>query len=218
MGNTTTRCIFGTIRPREALESSLRYLLLIALSVQCTTSVAVPRGVHDGGEIEAIWRVQRLPFEYQSLNTYYSCESLQQKVRAILQLVGAHESVVTKANCATFPSKHIRMQILVATPVPATEENVRAATTFDAKDELLAQLRQVALPTPTDIERFPARWRTRRLSLARGDCDLLRGMHEQVFPKLEVRVTSKAKLNCGGGTTMSRPNVQYEALIAVPKA
>lgn len=224
MSNTTTRNIFLTRHLLQALKSPVHCVLLLSLTVQCIASLAAARTAPDDTVVEAIWRIQRLPFEYRSLNTYYSCESLQRKVRAILQLVGAHEAVITQANCAALPATHIRIQILVATPVPATEENVRAATTFDAKDQLLAQLRQVALPTATDIERFPAQWRTRRLSHIRdlrfthSDCDLLRGMHEQVFPKLAVRVTSKPKLSCDARATMARPDVRYEALIAVPRA
>ncbi|HKE97301.1 MAG TPA: hypothetical protein VKB34_23520 [Povalibacter sp.] len=172
--------------------------------------------------IEAIWRVQSLPFEYHSLSTYYDCDSLQEKVRAILHAVGAHRSLIVDARCEGGVTNRISARIVLATPVPATEENVRAATTFDTRDELVARLRNVALPTASDITRFPARWQTlslgrvRDVSLTVGDCDLLRGMYEQVFPKIAVRVTENNRMHCGNYASRLRPNVKVEALVADP--
>lgn len=167
--------------------------------------------------IEAIWKVQQVPFEYRSMDVYYNCDSLERKVRAILKAVGAHQSMVIQSDCRGAPANRISVKIALATPVPATEENVRIATTFDATDQLVARVKQIELPTPTDIDRFPARWETftlariRDITFTSGDCDLLRGLNEQVFPKLAVRVQNK--VSCPGYTMRVRPNVQFEALL-----
>lgn len=220
------RALFGTLRGRSAL-GAYQIVAIIILGLQTTESLAVSshtaaRSDGKGPVTEAIWHAQSLSFEYRSLNTYYSCASLEQKVRAILELVGAQQPVFLRTNCAGVPSRNIHVQIALATPIPATPENVQAASTFDARDELLARLRQVALPTAADIERFPARWQTRRLSEIRdvsfthGDCDLLRGIHEQVFPRLAVRVASNFKINCDARGSNLRGRLKYEALIPTP--
>ncbi|MFL6577125.1 MAG: hypothetical protein ACJ8MR_10925 [Povalibacter sp.] len=169
--------------------------------------------------LDAIWHVQSFPFEYRSDTTFYNCDSLVKKVRAILKAVGAHHSVV-ETRCEGGPFNRISARIAVATPVPASEENVRAETTFDSKDQLVARLRSITLPTANDLERFPASWQ--KMSLAKAirdvpltlsDCDLLRGMNEQVFPRIAVRVNSR-KLNCGIYSNNVRPNIEVEALVA----
>ncbi|HEY5807710.1 MAG TPA: hypothetical protein VIT67_07065 [Povalibacter sp.] len=185
--------------------------------VHLAATAAVP-GAAISEPLEAIWRVQTFPFEYRSLDTYYNCDSLEQKMRAILEAVGAHRSVVVQTNCEGGLAKRISARIAIATPVPASEENLRAATAFTTRDELVARIHRIALPTSADVPRFTAQWQT--LSLARirdatitlSDCDLLRGMSEQVFPRIAVRVT-KEKFVCNNFASRVRPNIKVEALV-----
>lgn len=185
--------------------------------IHLTASAGVP-GTSIGDPIDAIWRVQSFPFEYRSLDTYYNCRSLEQKMRAILQAVGAHRSLVVQTNCEGGPANRISARIAIATPVPASEENLRAATAFTSEDELVARIHQVALPTSADIPRFAAQRQTlslahiRDASITMGDCDLLRGMNEQVFPRIAVRVT-QGKFICTNFASRVRPDVKVEALI-----
>jgi hypothetical protein len=109
-------------------------------------------------------------------------------------------------------------------PVPATEENVRAATTFDTRDELIARLQHVELPTSADIQHFAAEWRAisltrdRRLHLDAGDCDLMQGVRDQIFAKVAIRVT-RGHLGCTSGiATRTRPTFEVEALVAASPA
>jgi hypothetical protein len=194
--------------------SPLRWIVATALVLNATTSFALSRKGNDEPPLDAIWHVQTLPFEYRSLNTYYDCDALEQRVRSMLELMGARPPVVVHTNCGEIPANQIHVQIIVATPVPATEDNVRAATTFDPKDELVARMRQLSLPTAVDIERFPAQWQRRHVRITQGDCDLMRDIHEQIVPKLSVRTLSK-KVNCPRISSL-RTRMQYEALIALP--
>lgn len=148
---------------------------------------------------------------------YYDCDALEEKVRTILELVGAREPVV-QTNCGSAPANRIGVRIVLATPVPATQDNVRAATTFDSKDELVARVRKLALPTPANVARFPAEWQTRNVTFTRGDCDLVRGIQEQVLPKLAVRAVRKKRLSCSSRISHLRYTVRYEALVAVAPA
>jgi len=198
---------------------SHRSTLIALIIISLTQGVAGAKSVESSEAVDAIWRFQSFPFEYRSTNTYYNCDSLVRKVRAILKAVGAHHSVVVETRCEGGPANRISARIALATPVVASEENIRAATTFDSQDQLVARLRNLTLPTANDIERFPANWQKislaraiRDMSITQSDCDLLRGMNEQVFPRIAVRVQGR-KLMCGSYSTNVRANVQVEALV-----
>lgn len=170
--------------------------------------------------IEAIWHIERIDFAYQSTTVRYECGALQRRIAAILHAVGAHARVGVELTCTNGELvRHAGAHVTLAVPVEATAENVRAATDFDTRDELVARLRQTELPSANDIERFPASWRTVALtrspplSLGPTDCDLLRVMRDQVFPRLRVRLVSSG-LNCGGGSdTRIQPRIHVNALL-----
>jgi hypothetical protein len=169
----------------------------------------------DENSVSAIWHVQQLPFDYYSPHTSYSCRALKSRIRAILQAVGAHESMEIAGSCAAHePVRSARIYISLASPVEATDANVLDATTFQPHERLAARLRGIALPTSTDIERFPASWR--RVSLAQlhlksGDCDLLNDLRSQVFPRLRVR--NAAGFECSVSPTRLAPSLKAEALV-----
>ena len=174
----------------------------------------------DDDTISAIWKVEQIEFVYSSSTVRYSCEALQRRIAAILYSVGAHSRIAIELTCANGePVRHANVSLRLAVPVEASEENLRAATDYDTRDELVARLKQTQLPSAEDIQRFPANWRTVALtrspplSLGPGDCDLLRAMRDQVFPRLHVRVVSSG-MNCGGGPdTRITPRIRVNALM-----
>jgi hypothetical protein len=194
-----------------------RWLALTALTGTVLSSV-VARAADDS--IAAIWQIERIEFVYHSSTVRYSCGNLQRRIAAILQAVGAHSTIGVDLGCRSGDLvRYANVRLTLAVPVEATEENVRVATDFDMRDELVARLRQKQLPSANDIARFPASWRTVALarspplSLGPGDCDLLRAMRDDVFPRLRVRVVSSG-LHCGGGAnTRITPRIQVNALM-----
>jgi len=170
--------------------------------------------------ITAIWKVESIEFVYSSSTVRYSCEALRWRIATILQTVGAHSRMAIELSCSNVERvNYANARIKLATPVEASEENVRAATDYDTRDELVARLQHKELASAEDIQRFPATWRTVALtrtpplSLGPGDCDLLRAMRDQVFPRLRVRVVSSG-LNCGGGPdTRITPRIRVNALM-----
>ena len=170
--------------------------------------------------IAAIWQIQRIDFVYNSSSVRYSCGNLQRRIAEILQAVGANARMGVELGCNSGELvRYANVHLTLAVPIEATEENVRAATDFDTHDELVARLHQSQLPTANDIVRFPASWRTVALtrspplSLGPGDCDLLRAMRDDVFPRLRVRVVSSG-LRCGSGAdTRIPPRIHVNALI-----
>gem|GEM_PF-762391 len=192
----------------------VRCLVAAILILNAASLPASPRKPSDGATITAIWRVQALPFEYRSHTTYYDCDALKHRVQAMLELMGARPPILVRTNCGQAPAKQIHILVVFATPMPATEENIRAATAFDSRDELIARVHGASLPSAADIERFAAEWQTRYVRISQSDCDLMRDMHEQIVPKLSVHSKSK-KVNCPRIASL-RTSMQYEALIAVP--
>lgn len=170
--------------------------------------------------IAAIWKIERIEFTYSSAMVRYSCEALQWRIATILQTIGAHPRMAIELGCV--PGERVRysnVRVRLAMPVEATAENLRAVTDYDTRDELVARLRQTELPSAQDIQRFPASWRTVALtrspplSLGPGDCDLLRALRDQVFPRLHVRIVSSG-LNCGSGPdTRITPRIRVNALV-----
>jgi hypothetical protein len=197
--------------------------MLIALAgVLLSTPPASATAVHavDGIPTDAIWRIQEFDLHIRTDQRYHSCSSLHQKISGILAAVGAG-SVIVKLSCSRDQlTNETFARVVAAAPVEASPENIQAATTFDARQQLTARVRDVRLPTPTDIERFPAEWRkvslTRvpSLRLGAGDCELLQGMHDQIFPRLSIRVVSK-RLTCDSQSLFSpaRPTLVVEALV-----
>jgi hypothetical protein len=187
--------------------------LLVATAIALVSMLAAP--AHADPAVPAIWRVQQLPFTYYSARTAYSCSGLQEKIRSILQAVGAHEPVIVEIDCpAGELLRSARASISIATPIEATDENIRAATSFEPYEIMAARLRGVALPTATNIERFVASWRRISLShlqLRMGDCDLLKDLRAQVFPRLRLRNASG--FGCSTTATRVRPVPKVEALI-----
>jgi hypothetical protein len=174
-----------------------------------------------GATVEAVWRVQSLDFAYRGYSTAYSCSSLRERVRAILQTLGARDTMTVTTWACSDPSYSARVQITLASPVEATPENVEALTTYDSKTELIARVRKEQLDTAADIERFPAVWKT--ISLARepgldlspGDCELVQQLRRDVLPRLSIRVL-RDNLHCSNAFgNVGKPRLSVAALVAV---
>ncbi len=198
------------------------FLLLSLLAAESASPE--PSNTMPGAPVQAIWHLQKMHFRFHSTRTSYACDALERKVADILRALGAREDIDVDPGC--FRGEFVSgaaVQVTLAAPVPATDANVRQATTFDSRDELLARLRGIELPTATDLERFPAAWRRislqrdRLVRLEQGDCDLLLAMRKHIFPKLAVRVDEKS-FRCSSFATHLRPRVEAAALFAIDLA
>jgi len=190
-------------------------VVVVAIAIGC----GAPAGWSREEPIDAFWQVRHVDFAYTSRNVYYSCGALQSKIKAIMKAVGAHQGVTVSIDCREGQFVNSAMaRLIVALPAEATEEAVRVATTFDTRSQLVARLRRIQLPTANDIERFPAAWQTisltdnRKLRLEAGDCDLLLGIYQQVFPRLSIQPSDKG-FRCFGPGTRIRPQLKVTALL-----
>jgi len=198
-------------------------VIAMCLMVSAGQSLATAEVAEGAEPLTAIWKVQRVAFNYRSTNIFYSCDGLRHKIVNIVKALGARDNVSVDLRCRPGGLTNDAVSLItLVTPVEATPENVTAATTYSAETQLAARLNRVRLPTANDIERFAAEWRTvelnrnHRLNLDSGDCELLRELIDQVLPHLRARVT-KQRLNCahGGGSRM-RPVLHVAALMPAP--
>lgn len=173
--------------------------------------------------IPAVWRQQSLEFAYQGTATAYSCNTLQRRLEAILRSVGARDGVsIVMQRCTDQADAY--MQITLESPVEATEANIAAVTQHTSTDELVAKVRNEALATPENIARFPAKWQTvsmsrhKALKLDSGDCELVKQLRRDVFPRMSIRIVHD-NLRCSVAFgSLGQPQLSVAALVPAPLA
>lgn len=171
--------------------------------------------------VTAVWRQQSLEFAYQGA-TAYSCSTLQQRLEAILRSVGARDGLsIVMQRCMDQAGAHV--QITLESPVEATAANIAAVTRHMSTDALVAKVRNESLPTPENIERFPAAWKTvsmsrdRALKLDAGDCELVKQLRRDVFPRMAIRIVHD-NLKCSAAFgNLGQPQLSIAALVAAPR-
>jgi len=172
--------------------------------------------------VMAVWKVQSLDFAYHAGNTTYSCTTLQRRLQDILRRVGAQDTLIVVMDHCVDQSDSARVQITLASPVEATEANIDAVTSHDSKDELIAKVRGELLPNRDTLERFPAQWKTislsrdRDLKLDASDCELVKQLRREVFPRLSIRIVHD-NLRCSMAfQSLGQPQLSVAALVATP--
>lgn len=187
-------------------------------------AIAAPFATAAGESVEAVWKPQQVNFEYRGYSTTYSCRSLEDKLETILRTVGAREDVQLRSYACDERVGIARFQILLQSPVVASEDNLRELTTHDTKDELIARVNGEKLPSAADLPRFTAVWKTvsfardRRMRLERGDCELVQQLRRQVLPRMSVHIV-KDNVRCASGFgNIGPPRLTVSALVPADAA
>ena len=202
-----------------------RYLQLLVSVGSCLVlpfawSATNPELTAPGATTEAIWQIQHFDLHFRAAKgRYHSCSTLHTKITGIMEAIGAGAVIVNIACGRGALVDDTFARIATALPIAASEENIRAVTTYKTEQRMIARIQQTELPTAETIERFPAEWETvtltsiRSLRLGPEDCDLLHDMQQQVFPHVQsVRVVRK-RLSCGSPNLHpARPVLVVEAL------
>jgi hypothetical protein len=203
-----------------------RVLCITAVSLSVTlSSSAVARSPQPVSSetlqiVEAVWKVQSLDFAYSGYATVYSCDALREKVRDILQVLGARETMRIRSWGCTDMLTHGRMEITLESPVEATPENVRALTSYDSTQELVARVRNERLDRAEELPRFPATWKTvsmrdKPLKLGPSDCELVEQLRRDVLPRMSIRV-ERDRLRCSVAFgNIGQPQLRIAALVPV---
>ncbi len=146
--------------------------------------------------LHANWQSQELVFHFSSFETWYNCNSFEDKLEKIFRQLGARDDVKVRTS-GCYGSDQI--------------------------GNMLTSRIKVAMPSATDAsgEAFMAGYHTVTLradqwnSVGMGDCELLEQLQRQLLPKLKLQNTSE--IRCTPGNAMNgRQSLDVRALIAVP--
>lgn len=170
--------------------------------------------------VQAAWKTQEIRYSYTGFTTAYDCNAAEDRLKAILRALGAHEQTRVSAQGCNLnrPSRNFFITITAATPVPAADAPKAATNT--SRDDLLKRLG--VAPKQLD-EIFPAEWKTvalsrdRKLDLQPGDCELMEGLRDHVLPKLSVKIVSQRVECIPRQLSMQTPDLTVSALVPMPK-
>lgn len=175
--------------------------------------------------VQAIWKHHEIVFAYQSFTTFYSCDSLERKIKRILGAVGAGRNLMLRTKgcfhaheIARFPS----VQITVVSAVEATPEALADRDRNRSTRELVARVRGESEELRQAEEQFAGQWREVPLSRGKlfldpGDCELIDQLKDRVFPQLGVRVVQDEVRCTSNQMALSQPKLVVEALFEMPK-
>ena len=165
---------------------------------------------------QAKWRAQEIRYTYNGISNAYNCDSAERRLRDILLALGAHEQTRVKARgCEPRGvATSFFITITTATPLPLGSASAGASNGPEQR-ALLA-----ALDLKPD-ETFVAELKVidlsqqRQLKLQPGDCELLRGLRNNVLPQLSMKVV-RDDINCNSnGVGRQRSGLTVAALVPV---
>ncbi len=182
----------------------------------------VARAAENSAPVQATWKAEEIRYSYTGFTTAYSCDAAEDRLKAILRALGAHEQTRVSAQGCDFnrPSRNFFINITTAVPVPLADSKTDNSKPVagNSRDELLKRLG--VAPKVLD-ETFAAQWKTielsrdRKLDLQPGDCELMEGVRDHVLPKLSVKVVTD-RVNCvPRQLTYQTPELTVSALVPV---
>jgi len=209
------------LRARSHLPAGL---ILLWMGAGAAFSAEEPPSIPDA-PVQALWKPQELTFYYQSFTTFYSCSSLESKVKRLLIAVGAHRDLRVRTRSCMSSNAINRMpmvEITLLSPVEVTPEVLAEFDKTKSTRELAARVRGDAKAAEVATTQFPAQWK--RISLSRGklnlepgDCELIDQLKEKVFPKLAIKVVEDDVQCVPGRISMTQPRLVVDALAPMPK-
>lgn len=180
--------VMGCVRSARWALVSLGMALLAPTGVRAEASEVVNAG----------WQSHELTMHYSSFETWYNCDSFENKLEQILRQLGARDDV-----------------------------KVRTSGCYgnDQVGNMLTSRITVAMPLAGDSsgESFTAGYRTVTLradqgsTAGLGDCELLEQVQRQLLPKLKLQ-RSGAEVRCTPGNGMNaRQSLDVRALVPTVK-
>lgn len=170
----------------------------------------------DSAPVQATWKTQEIRYSYTGFTTAYDCNAAEDRLKAILRALGAHEQTRVRAQGCEMnrPSRNFFITITTATPVPATDAPKGAINS--SREDLLKRL---GVTSKKLDEMFAAEWKTvelsrdRKLDIEPGDCELMQGLRDHVLPKLPVKIVSQ-RVDCiPRQVSLRKPELTVSALV-----
>lgn len=169
-----------------------------------THAAAAPADRSDpAAPVAAVWVEHDASFVYFGQTTYYSCHGLRDKVRHLMQRVGARpDDLKVRVSCVESGSGGVelmpRVQINAALPALATPERLQELAD-DSRRQLVAKVRGdgderlMQFPAVPTLVQFDG---SHRDPIEDGDCELLEQMVERVFAPMGIIATEGSRLSC----------------------
>jgi hypothetical protein len=206
------------------MSSTLLTVAAVLLATTADARTPQPERAEALQVVEAVWKAQTLHFVYQGYATLYSCGALRAKLQQILEGLGARDTLkISMWGCSDLGGSG-RIQIDMESPVEATPENIRALTTYDSQDVLIARVREERLAAAEDVQRFPATWKTisftrnRAMKLGPADCELVEQLRRSVLPAMSIRIDYE-RLHCSVAFgNVGQPQLRVTALVPVQES
>ena len=201
--------------------------LLCALPALAAAQAATP-SADAAATVNAVWVERDVTFTYMPLTSYYSCDGLRDKVRWILNELGARPGFkVVARGCVEMQGPEIMpgVKILAAFPAPATPELLSRLASEASKRELVARATGKPDPVAEATAQFPARvkrveFRSGRSSLddlQDGDCELMEQLlRSHVFDEFGVKVVEEQISCVPRQVTLGAVRMTVEVLEPVP--
>lgn len=174
----------------------------------------------------AVWVQQELTLAYMGFTNYYSCEGLRDKLRWVLDEVGArpgYEIRTTGCVNVTGPERMPGARIVAALPVEATPEVLSRLESGAAKQALVARSTGKAEASgDVAVAQFPARPRLVEFRgrpggrLQDGDCELMEQVRDRVLVPLGVRIVDDGLRCAPRSVSPGSLRLTVEVLEAVP--
>lgn len=210
--------------PRSAILSvSLGFFALVpspGLRAQATAADAASPARN------AVWVQQELTLAYMGFTNYYSCEGLRDKLRWVLDEVGArpgYEIRTTGCVNVTGPERMPGARIVAALPVEATPEVLARLESEAAKQALVARSTGKAEASgDVAVAQFPARPRLVEFRgrpggrLQDGDCELMEQVRDRVLVPLGARIVDDGLRCAPRSVSPGSLRLTVEVLEAVP--
>lgn len=208
---------------------ALSFLYGVPLLLLCLTArAAEPDALAppDQTPVQAIWKTQELTFYYQSFTTFYSCSSLETKVKRLLIAAGAKRQMKIRTRGCMSSNAIARtpyVEITLASPAEATPESLAELDKTRSTRELVARVRGDSKQADVAATPFAAHWQ--RVSLSRGklnlepgDCELIEQLKKKVFPQMAVRIVEDRVECVPNQLSMTQPRLIIDVLAAMPTA
>ena len=120
--------------------SPLRFVSRLASAAAAMTLLAaVPTLAAAQDSVAAVWTPKQVQFVYQGFTTHYSCDGLQDRIRTMLEKLGARNLQVRQFGCVRpsgptyFPGVQVRMRVLVPASSAAASQDKDAGSPVQAQ-------------------------------------------------------------------------------------
>jgi hypothetical protein len=179
--------------------------LLFAVPASAAAQLPAAPSAEPQATVNAVWVERDLNFTYMPRTSYYSCDGMLDKVRWILEELGARPGYkVSSRGCfkGQGPELFPGVRIVAEFPAAATPALLAQLASDASKRELAARatgkegaVAEATAQFPARVKRVEFKSSLSRNDLQDGDCELVEQLRDRVFAEIGVTVVED-HINC----------------------